>query len=113
MYVPNADQAVISERKLREYLLNPNHADGESKARFLAEAGYTRANAKALERDLRVQHLTQEAEPGRPSPYGRKYEVSTQLTGPNGVSLRLRSIWIVRFGRACPELVTLIPEKRV
>ena len=112
MYVPNADQAVIDERKLREYLLNPDHIDGASKARFLAEAGYSRANASDLERDLRAQHLTQEAAPGRPSPYGRKYEVSAGLTGPNGVSLRLRSIWIVRFGQARPELVTLIPEKR-
>ena len=103
MRVPNAENAVIDPRKLYEYLLDPNHPDGASKADYLALAGYTGRDWAQLDSDLRGQLLSLEARPGRPSPYGRKYEVAGSLTGPNGVSLGIRSIWIVRHGESPPS----------
>jgi len=112
MRLPNAEYAVIDPRKLYDYLLNTGHQDGSSKARFLALAGYTAEDWARLEYDLRSQHLAQEAEVGRPSPYGQKYEIVGPLVGPNGVTLMVRSIWIIRHGLTNPGLVTLIPEGR-
>ena len=41
-----------------------------------------------------------------------KYEILGQLTGPNGVTGWVRTIWIVRHGEENPRLVTLIPEEK-
>jgi hypothetical protein len=46
------------------------------------------------------------------SPYGRKYEILGLLTGPNGTSAWIRTIWIVLTDESLPRLVTLIPEER-
>ena len=40
---------------------------------FFAQMGYTADHWQRLEQDIREQHLTQPAEAGQPSPYGRKY----------------------------------------
>ena len=58
------DTAIIAPEKLRDYILNPSHPDGGSKARYLGVMGYSRAGWEALEKDLRAQHLTVEASPG-------------------------------------------------
>jgi hypothetical protein len=65
-----------------------------------------------LEADLREQHLSREAEPLRPSPYGQKYEILGPLTGPNGATSWVRTIWIILTNEKEARLVTLIPEER-
>jgi len=105
-----AGQAIISVDKLRDYVLSSSHPDGRAKAAYLAGLGYTRDGWRQLEADLRTQHLAVDAVPGRASPYGLKYEIVGSLTGPNGRSGRVRTVWIVRHDEAVPRLVTLIPE---
>jgi hypothetical protein len=70
--LPNVGQARIDPRKLRDYALNPEHDSGRYKAEFFAQMGYTAADWQQLERDIHAQHLSQPAEPGKASPYGRK-----------------------------------------
>lgn len=106
----SAEDAIIPPEKLTSYILSRTHPDGRAKAQYLARLGYSEANAPRLEADLREQHLSREAQPGRPSLYGLKYEILGPLTGPNGVSAWVRTIWIVRTGEDRPRLVTLIPE---
>jgi hypothetical protein len=36
MLIPNADNAVVDIRKLRDYCLNPDHDDGKHKARLFS-----------------------------------------------------------------------------
>jgi hypothetical protein len=105
------DAAEIPMEKLREYLLSPRHPDGRGKAAYLARLGYTRETWQRLEADLRRQHLTLDASPGKASPYGRKYEILGSLLGPNGHSAWVRTIWIVLSEETAARLVTLIPEK--
>ena len=76
---------IISPEKLRDYVINVSHPDGESKARFLQSMGYEQHKWKTLEHDLRTQHLTQDAVSGHPSEYGQKYEIRATLMGPNGI----------------------------
>lgn len=104
--------AILPAEKLREYLLSPRHPDGRGKAAYLAQLGYTQEAWQRLEVDLRRQHLTLEASPSRPSPYGLKYEILGPLLGPNGRAAWVRTIWIVLFGETAPRLVTLIPEEK-
>jgi hypothetical protein len=40
MFLPNAHFAVVERQKITEYLLNPEHRYGASKARFFAAFGF-------------------------------------------------------------------------
>lgn len=103
---------IIAPEKLRDYALNPANPDGESKARFLGEMGYNQEDWQTFEADLRAQHLSQEARPGKKSMYGEKYEIVAPLSGPNGNTRWLRSIWMIRKGEPFARFITLIPEKQ-
>jgi hypothetical protein len=49
MLIPNAENAVVDIRKLRDYCLNPNHDEGKHKARlFSSIIGMTAENAEDL-----------------------------------------------------------------
>jgi hypothetical protein len=74
-----------------------------------AAAGRTVVKLSASDAE---QILSREAEPGRPSPYGQKYEILGPLTGPSGATAWVRTIWIVRVGETKARLVTLIPEEK-
>jgi hypothetical protein len=107
--LPNAEQARIDSRKLRDYALNPKHSSGQYKAAFFAQMGYTASDWQLLERDIREQHLSQPTEPGQPSPYGRKYTITAPLQGPCGWARWVTTVWIFRPDSDFAELVTIEP----
>ena len=106
------DDAVIAAEKLIDYILSSNHPEGRSKAAYLSQMGYNQGNWQVLEQDLRKQHLSCDAKEGSLSPYGKKYEILAPLTGPNGKTMWIRSIWIVRHGENMARLITIIPEEK-
>ncbi len=106
----SAKTTFIAPEKLRDYVLNSAHAEGKSKARFLGEMGYEQAYWQRLAKDLKEQHLPMEATPGKKSIFGAKYEIVAPLTGPNGETRWLRTVWIIRHHEAFARFVTLIPE---
>ena len=108
----SSETTIIAPEKLRDYLLNPLNQDGKSKARYLSKIGYQQNNWQRLEFDLREQHLSIEAKPGKISNYGTKYEIIAPLVGPNGKERWVRSIWIARKNEFFARFVTLIPEKQ-
>lgn len=110
--LPNADQAVIDPRKLRDYALNLHHDSGQYKAAFFAQMGYAADNWERLAQDIRQQHLSQQAAPGQPSPFGRKYVITAPLQGPRGAPRWVTTVWIFRPGQEIPELVTIEPATR-
>ncbi len=110
--LPNVVNAQIDPRKLRDYALNPEHDTGRFKAAFFAQMGYTADQWRRLEQDIREQHLTQPAEAGQPSPYGRKYIITAPLQGPRGPVRQVTTVWIVRSGCDWAELVTIEPAMR-
>jgi hypothetical protein len=111
MKLPARD-AIIPSDKLRDYLLSPTHPDGRAKAEYLGKLGYSQDTVLQLEADLREQVLSRDAQPGRASLYGQKYEILAPLTGPNGNTAWVRTIWIVLVGETAPRLVTLIPTEK-
>lgn len=103
---------IIAPEKLCDYLLNPSHGEGKSKARFLNEMGYDQANWQLLEADLRAQHLPIDVIPGKQSLFGTKYEIVAPLLGPNGQKRWIRSVWMIRRRESVVRFVTLIPEPK-
>lgn len=102
--------AVIAPEKLTRYLL-VRQARGDKSA-FLARAGYTAANLDRLLHDLRSQILAQDAAPLEATPFGKLYEILAPLTGPNGTTLRIRSIWMKEHLSGVTKFITLMPAKK-
>ncbi len=105
--LPNADRATIDKRKLREYLLNPDHPAGKHKARvFDAAFGLTRADADLLHDmilgTLRDPH---DARPGIVDEHGRRFVVDLELRNDQ-CRARVRTSWIVRAEDDPPRFVT-------
>ena len=84
--------AIISPDKLTNYLLIPLPKD--DKSQYLAQGGYALDNWQQLEKDLREQILTLEAQPTLKTKYGQKYQIIGSLNCPNGVVLKIKTIWI-------------------
>jgi hypothetical protein len=97
--------AIISPNKLTQYLLIPLPKD--DKSQYLAQGGYTLDNWQQLERDLREQMLTLEAQTTLKTKYGQKYQIIGSLTCPNGRILKIKTIWIVTEKNT--NFVTLFP----
>ena len=100
---------VIAPEKLTSYLLI-RQARGDKSA-FLATAGYTLANSKQLLHDLRTQVLPQNAVLLGKTKFGQLYEIRTPLAGPNGITLRIRSIWMKEHLSGLTKFITLMPER--
>lgn len=110
MKLPNAQNAVVDERRVREYLLSPSHPVGRFKAKFFGCIGFapegwsgfvTALQRVATEGDA---HLVEESE------YGRKYVVPGRIAGPGGRLDEVESVWIIRAGDDKPRLVTVDPR---
>jgi hypothetical protein len=109
MKLPAAERAVIEAAKIRDYLLSTSHPVGRFKTAFFTGLGYTRANWRRLEADLRDLAVTGDAQPGRTSPYGEKYEIRGILSGPSGKSAEVLTVWIILVGGDVPQFVTAFP----
>jgi hypothetical protein len=83
--LPNADQARIDSRKLRDYALNPEHITGRFKAAFFTQMGYHAADW---------------------------YAITAPLTGPHGAARHVTTVWILRPGEDRVDLVTIEPAVR-
>ncbi len=105
----NAGRALIDERKLRDYVLNPDHPVGGHKARvILAATGLGRGDHRAVADQVRSGISVNDAERVEPVPYGERFRVTVALAGPGG-RLRVRTGWIYRSGEDVPRLATLYP----
>jgi Domain of unknown function (DUF6883) len=99
----------IPLEKLTQYLLvSLARAD---KSKFLARAGYSTENAQQLMADIRAQILPLDATGAGTTKFGDFFEIRGTLHGPNGVSLRVKTIWIREHLRGDTRLVTLLPDK--
>ena len=106
MRVPNAELAIVSDVKLLRYVLNLSHPIGGPHA-FLFDRllGINLTCADVLRQALLHAVRDEEAVEGQTSPYGTKYEVRFDMTGPRG-RYTVLSIWIILTGSLAPQLVT-------
>ena len=102
-----ADAIIAAEKVARYLLVRQTRGD---KSAFLARGGYTLENADQLRNDLRTQLLPLDATPLHSTKFGEFYEIRAPLVGPNGVTLRIRSIWMKEHLSGATKFITLIPE---
>ena len=104
-----SSNTLIAPEKLTQYLLIPRRRN--DKSRWLAQAGYTIKNWQLLEKDLRKQILSLAAIPIENTRYGQMYEIKGNLTGPNGKTLAVCTIWMTETATGDTKFITMYPEK--
>jgi hypothetical protein len=100
---------IITEEKITEYLLK--RRPDSDKSQFLGRAGYTQANWRYLLEDIRSQMLPLEAEFLQNTAYGRLWKIRGTLKGPNGVTIRIVTIWMEEKYTGITKFITLFPDK--
>jgi hypothetical protein len=112
MKLPNGDRAVVSDEKLFQYLLNPNHPVGGPRAHLFENLfGMNLTTPDRLRSALLTAAREQEAIPARACAFGEKYEVRFQMTGKRKRHTVL-SVWTIHSGTKVPNLVTAYVEKQ-
>lgn len=104
--LPNAENAVVEMRKLRDYCLSPEHPRGKHKARVFASAlGITTEDSEELRRTLLTAAGSEEATPTEEDEYGQRYVLDFEMSTEAG-SATVRSGWIVRTGENFPRFTS-------
>jgi hypothetical protein len=106
MKLPNAAQAFVDIRKLRDYCLSPEHLRGRHKARvFVAVLGLTADDAEELRDSILAAVLECEANLDEEDQYGQRFTVDFAMSRDAGEAT-IRTSWIVRQDEDYPRLIT-------
>ena len=103
------DDSVISSEKITEYLLKWRPDNDKSK--FLGRAGYSLDNWQQLLEDISNQILSSEAELISKTDYGDLFRIRGELSGPNGKTLRVITVWMIEHTSRQTKFITLFPDK--
>src|SRR5436190_487430 len=84
MRLPNPDQLRVDREKIEDYLMNPDHDEGRSKAGFFTRFGFHRDRWGELAAALREHGRNNEVLNRVESPHGERYTVGGVLMTPDG-----------------------------
>ncbi|WP_019986865.1 DUF6883 domain-containing protein [Rudanella lutea] len=99
----------VDIRKLTHYLLV--RLEQDDKSNYLSLAGYEQLSWKQLEQDLFRLVQSTDAVLERTNGYGTLYSVTGYLTGPNGRSILVKTIWMRDDDEELTKFITLYPPK--
>lgn len=106
MKLPNAERAVVSINKLRDYSLNPRHDAGKHKARvFKAALGLTADDAEWLREKILSAVQSEEVFARPASPFGVNFTVDI-LIERGGRKALVRTAWIIEHGADFPRMTS-------
>ena len=110
MKLPNYEKAFVEERKITQYLLDFESADGQHKAAFFVRFGFKISNWRLLAEAL-VEHghtndLASQRDAGE---FGAHYTVEGPLVSPAGRSPNVRTVWEITPSSKAPRLITAYP----
>jgi hypothetical protein len=113
MKLPNAHLAVVERAKLSEYLLNPGHRYGASKAQFFLSFGFKLEAYDVLAQAFREHGQHYEIVKETVTPFGTQYEIEGDLRTPDGRNPHVRTVWQVDKGQLAPRLITAYPVDKI
>jgi hypothetical protein len=106
MKLPNAEQALVDVRKLRDYCLSTDHPRGQHKARvFKCVLGWTADQAEDVRHRLFEAVLVEDASFLGADDYGQRYALDFPVQGAGKVTI-VRSLWIIRHGEDFPRFTS-------
>lgn len=105
------EEFICEKNKIKNYLLNLNHQDGKPKAKFFEEElGIDRKDWRYLS-DQIIQSMEDAMIFEVQMKYGIRHEAFSMITGKNGKSAVLRSVWEIKDGQGA-RLITAFPGER-
>jgi hypothetical protein len=107
--LPNADRAIIDERKITGCLLDLTHPFGRAKATLFMRFRFVPENWQRLRDALAMHAGNNEFATSMTRRHGVMYEVVGPLYTPDGRNPRVRVAWMIRHGEDLPRLVTAVP----
>ena len=109
MKIPNAEQAIVDIRKLRDYCLNSQHNKGKHKARlFSSILGMNSNDTEALRNILLDAVKRHDAELADKDARGQRYTLDFTLKWQDKQAT-IRSGWIIEVNSDIPRLTTAFP----
>lgn len=109
MKLPNAERATVPSRKITHYLLSTTHRDGQHKAAFFRNCGFTLEAWEVLASALLKHARESEVTAVVPTPFGENYVVEGPLSTPDGRAPRVRVVWFIANGEEAATLATAYP----
>jgi hypothetical protein len=111
--LPNApDEVVVQARRLTDYLLNPTHEKGSSKAKFLKETvGIEADDWRYLHAQLIDALANATFEEVRVDGYGIRFDATLCIRGRDERLAAIKTVWIIRSGERA-TLITAVPGDR-
>lgn len=111
-HLPRSECAVVEQKKIVEYLLNPAHPDGASKAKFFLARGFGAAQWQTMQTALQAQGNRNLVTKVTLHPWGARYQVDCHCPTPDGINPCIRTIWELASASAYPRLLTALPLPR-
>ena len=109
MKLPNAERAVVPERKITYYLLSTAHRGGRHEAECLRSFGFKLEAWVELATALLNHARNYEAVEIVPTPFGRNYVVEGPLPAPDGRAPKVRAVWFIANREETATLATAYP----
>ena len=111
MTLPGRERLLVEREKIVDYLLNPDHRYGASKARFFGAFGFRREDWEVLREALCEHGRRCEVKITTETGFGPRYEVHGELGTPDGRRPRICTIWQLDADQAAPRLITAYPSE--
>jgi hypothetical protein len=112
MKLPRNEEAQVSDKKIRDYLLSEAHPVGKGKAGYFRALGYSEKNIVQLRDALVAMANTSEVTAVVNTPYGTKYVAEGDLVTPSGIGARICTVWILETEENTPRFVTAYPTQK-
>jgi hypothetical protein len=109
--LPNADHAVVPDKKLSGYLLSPTHPEGAPKAKFFASFGFRSDDPDTLRNALLAHAQVGQVIATTSTSYGTLYEVAGRVNTPDGHDPWVLVVWMIEIGTDWPRLITAVPSE--
>jgi len=111
MKMPHAEQAIVDDSKIGDYLLNDHHEDGKSKSKFFKQFGFDANEPDIFKSELLIHACVREVSDIIETPHGKKFALTCEIKTPDTRNPCIKSIWITRRHSKLPSLVTAYPAK--
>jgi len=106
MKLPNAEKAIIDDRKIKDYCLNPEHPRGKHKAKvFQRSLGVTSENSLELINQIRNGIMQTDCLKGDLDDHGQRFTVDVEVV-INRKKAVVRTGWILKKNEDQPVFTT-------
>ncbi len=109
MQLPNAEHARVEPAKILNYLLSTSNEDGEGKAKFFIQYGFSRELWQDFAHALRNHGQSHTVTRVIETSFGPKFVVEGTLETPDERNPLVRTVWMINYGTDAPRLITAYP----